>query len=110
MNIGFLSCMILVPIFGVMGTVFAVLKGKSAKLVSGFNSFSKKEQDLYDKDYLARDMRNQCFGWTGIMLIGAITSLLWTYCAIVAYFVWGFFFFKEVHLDAHKAFRKYLLK
>lgn len=109
-NIGFVCCIVLVPIFGTIGILFAVLKEKSVKLISGFNSFSKKEQDLYDKNYLARDMRNQCFSWAGIMLIGALASLLWTYCAIAAYIVWGIFFFKEVHFDAHKAFKKYLLK
>lgn len=110
MNISFIVCIIMVPIFGIMGVVFALLKGKSAKLVSGFNYLSKEEQDLYDKEYLAKDMRNQCFIWAGTMLIGALLSLVFSYCAIVAYIVLGILIFKEVHFDVHKAFKKYLLK
>lgn len=110
MNIGFISCIVMFLIFGCLGSVFALLKGTSAKFVSGFNSLSKAEQDLYDKEYLARDMRNQCFLWAGIMLIGALVALVNSYCAIGAYVVWGILFFKEVHLDTHRAFKKYLMK
>lgn len=111
MNLGFLSCIILVPCFGLMGCFFAVRKEKSAKFVSGFNTLSKDEQAMYDKAYMARDMRNSCFLWAGIMLAGALLSLILTpYLAIAAYLIWGFFFFKDVHFDPHKAFEKYLLK
>ena len=59
----------------IFGILFAVLKEKSAKLVSGFNSMPKKKQEKYDKAYIARDMRNQCFVRSAIMLAGAILSL-----------------------------------
>ena len=36
-------------------------KEKATKFVSGFNSFSKEEQALYDKAHISRDIRNQCF-------------------------------------------------
>ena len=36
MLIGFYMCIILVPCFAVLALVFAVFKGKSAKLISGF--------------------------------------------------------------------------
>ena len=109
MNIGFWSCIVLVPIFALMGIVFGILKGKSAKLVSGFNTLPKEEQERYDKEYLARDMRNSCFLWTGIMLAGAVLSCLVTsYMAIGAYIIWLIMFFKDVHMDARKTFEKYL--
>ena len=49
MNIGFWSCFVLVPVFGVMGVVFGLLKEKSSKFVSGFNMLPKEEQERYDK-------------------------------------------------------------
>ena len=49
MNIGFWSCIILVIPFLIIGVLFAIFKEKAAKFVSGFNSFSKEEQVLYDK-------------------------------------------------------------
>ena len=112
MNIvGFWACGVLVIPFGIIGILFAVFKEKAAKFVSGFNSFSKEEQALYDKVRISRDIRNQCFTWTVIMLIGAILSYFVTpYMAILAFIIWLVLFFKEVYLDNHKAFEKYLLK
>lgn len=111
MNIGFWSCIVLVPCFVTIGLLFAIYKEKSSKFISGFNTLSEKEQALYDKAYLTRDMRNSCFIWAAIMLIGALISHLVTpYFAIVAYIVWGILFFKDVHSDPKKAFKKYLLK
>lgn len=111
MNIGFWMCIVLVPGFAFIGLLFGIFKERSARFVSGFNTLSEKEQTLYDKAYIARDIRNSCFVWTAIMIIGAFGSLfLTTHLAIVAYIVWGIVFFKDVHFDAHKAFEKYLLK
>lgn len=81
------------------------------EFVAGFNTLSEEEQDLYDKAYISRDIRNQCFTWSAIMLIGAVLSYFVTpYMAILAYIVWLVLFFKDVHWDNHKAFEKYLLK
>lgn len=111
MNIGFLMCGILVIPFLIIGALFAIFKEKAAKFVSGFNSLSKKEQALYDKAYISRDIRNQCFTWSVIMIIGALLSYFVTsYMAIPAFTIWGIIFFKEVHFDTRKAFEKYLLK
>lgn len=112
MNIvGFWTCGVLVIPFGIIGILFAIFKEKAAKFVSGFNSLSKKEQALYDKAQISRDIRNQCFIWSVIMLIGAVLSYFITpYMAILAFIIWLFLFFKDVHLDNHKAFEKYLLK
>lgn len=111
MNIGFGICGVLVIPFLIMGVLFAIFKEKATKFVSGFNSLSKEEQALYDKAYISRNMRNQCFTWTAIMFIGAVLSYFVTsYMAIPAVIIWLIVFFKEVHLDNHKAFEKYLLK
>ena len=100
MNIGFWSCIILVIPFMIIGVLFAVFKEKAAKFVSGFNSFSKEEQALYDKAHISRDIRNQCFVWTIIMLAGALLSCFLTpYMAIPAYIIWLILFFREVHFD-----------
>ena len=95
----------------IIGVLFAIFKEKAAKFVSGFNSFSKEEQALYDKAHISRDIKNQCFTWAGIMLVGAVLSYFLTpYIAIPAFIIWFVLFFKEVHFDTHKAFEKYLLK
>ena len=89
MNIGFWSCIILVIPFLIIGVLFAIFKEKAAKFVSGFNSFSKEEQAMYDKAQISRDIRNQCFIWTVIMLAGATLSCFLTpYMAIPAYIIW----------------------
>ena len=110
MNIGFLACIIMVPCFVIIALIFAIGKEKSAILISGFNSLPKKERDQYDQAQMAADMRNSFALWSLIMLIGAIASLISAYFAITAYIVWIILFFREVHLDAHKAFDKYLIK
>lgn len=111
MNQGVWICIILVPGFLIFGILFAVFKEKSVKFVAGFNFFSEEEQKKYDKAYIARDLRNSFFIWSAVMLAGAILSLLITpYSAIAAYIIWGVLFFRDLHIDLHKAFEKYLLK
>lgn len=111
MNWGFWICVCVVPCFLILGIMFAVLKERSAKFVSGFNSLSEEEQKMYDKAQIAKDMRNSCFLWSAVMTAGAALSCFLTpYMAVAAYVVWGVLVFKDVHLDAHKAFEKYLLK
>lgn len=111
MNIGFWSCIVLAIPFAVLGVLFTVFKEKAAKFISGFNSLSKEEQALYDKTCISRDMRNQCFTWTAIMIAGAVLSYFITpYLAIPTYIIWLILFFRNVHFDTHKAFGKYLLK
>ena len=55
-------------------------------------------------------MRNSLFVWAAVMLAGAAGSrFISGYFAVAAYVVWIVLFFREVHLDARKAFEKYLL-
>ena len=101
MNVGFWLCIVLVPGFLLTGIVFAVLKERGAKFVSGFNTLPEA--------WIVKDIRNSSFIWSAIMLVGAILSYFFTsYMAVAAYIIWGIWFFKDVHWDAHKAFKKYL--
>ncbi len=111
MNIGFTMCAILVIPFLIMGVLFAIFKEKAAVWISGFNSIRKEEQDNYDKAAISRDMRDQCFIWTVVMLAGALLSyFISPFLAIPTYIVWLVLFFRNVHLDYRKAFEKYLIK
>ncbi len=109
MNIGFWMCIVLIPIWMLMAAVFGILKEKSAMLISGFNTLPAAERKLYDRAAMARDMRNSCCIWTIVMAAGAFGSYFFTpYAAGAAYIIWLVLFFKNVKLDAHKAFEKYL--
>lgn len=111
MNIGFWMCVALGVLFMIIGLPFVIFKEKAAKFVSGFNTLSKEKQRLYDKAYISRDMRNQCFIWAVIMFIGAVLSYFVTpYMAIPAFIIWLVVFFKQIYLDLDKAFEKYLIK
>ena len=96
-------------LFLIIGIMFALLKEKGAKYVSGFSTLNHPEK--YDKAYISLDMRNQCFTYALILFLGAILSyFISDYIAIPTYVIWGIVFFKSVHLDAEKAFEKYLIK
>lgn len=108
MNIGFCTCTILALLFLILSIIFALLKEKGANYVSGFNTLNHPEK--YDKAYISRDMRNQCFIYFVILSIGAVLSnFISSYIAIPTYIIWAIIFFKSVHLDAEKAFEKYLI-
>lgn len=109
MNIGFVACIILAVLFLIIGIVFALLKEKGAKYVSGFRTLNHPEK--YDKASISLDIRNQCFTYSLILFLGAILSyFISAIIAIPAYVIWVIVFFKSVHLDAEKAFEKYLIK
>ena len=108
MNAGAAACAIALLLFLIVGILFALLKGKAALLISGFNTLSQQERAQYDTDRMASDMRNSCFLWAAIMAIGCLLSWLVTpYLAIAAYIVWLVLFFKEVRSDPSDAFGKY---
>ena len=108
MNIGFYMCGILVIPFAAIGVLFAIFKEKAAVFVSGFNSLPKKEQTMYDRAHISRDVRNLCFVWAALMLLVAALSYFFSaYMAVPAFVIWLILFFRDVHLDARKAFEKY---
>ena len=109
MNVGFMACIVLAILFLIMGIIFALLKDKGAQYVSGFSTLNHPEK--YDKASISLDMRNQCFTYALILFLGAILSyFISDYIAIPIYIIWAILFFKSVHLDAEKAFEKYLIK
>jgi len=111
MNIGCYFCGILVIPFAAIGVLFAIFKEKAAVFVSGFNSLPKKEQAMYDRTHISRDVRNQCFTWAVIMLIGtALSYFVSPYMAVPAFAIWLILFFRDVHFDARKAFERYLIR
>ena len=94
--------------FLILVIMFALLKEKGAQFVSGFRILNHPEK--YDKANISRDMRNQCFIYFVILSIGAVLSnFISSYIAIPTYIIWTIIFFKSVHLDAEKAFEKYLI-
>lgn len=109
MNIGFVACIVLAILFLIIGILFSLLKDKGAKYVSGFRTLNHPEK--YDKAYISLDIRNQCFTYSLILFLGAILSyFISDYIAMPTYIIWAILFFKSVHLDAEKAFEKYLIK
>ena len=105
MNIGFILMGISCLLFLLLALLFAILKGKAAILISGFNTIPKYQRELYDQDRMSRDQRNAFLIWAGI---GAILSyFISQYMAVIAFIVWLIVFFKDVHLDEEKAFGKY---
>lgn len=111
MNIGFWSCMMFVPFFAVFALIFYIGKEKVTGLLAGFNNLPEKERALYDRARMAKDSARDFAVWALIMFIGALVSQwISQYAAIVAYVVWLVLLFKDMHLDARKAFEKYLLK
>ena len=108
MNIWGIICLTLAVIFSILAAVFALLKEKGALLISGFNTLSREEREKYDKKKISVDMRNSLFIWAIILFLGAILSYyISKYCAIIAIIIWIVIFFKDVHIDSEKAFRKY---
>lgn len=95
MNIGFWLCGVLVIPFVIIGVLFAIFKEKAAKFVSGFNSLPKEEQALYDKAHISRDIKNQCFTWAGIMLVGAVLSYFLTPYMAIRLLLFGSFYFSK---------------
>ena len=110
MNIGFWSCMMLVPFFALFALIFYIGKEKATGLLAGFNNLPEKERALYDRARMAKDSAGDFAVWALIMFIGALVSQWISPYAIVAYVVWVVLLFKDMHLDARKAFEKYLLK
>ena len=108
MNIGVIVCLILALFFSVLSSIFALLKEKSAILISGFNSISKEEREKYDKRKMSIDMRNSLFIWAIILFLGAILSYyISKYCAIIAIVIWLVIFIKHFYIYPEKAFEKY---
>lgn len=104
----FYTCLILSVIFLIIAGVLTILGDKGAMLISGFNTLSKAQRDLYDKSRLVKSMRNSLLLWVLILGIGAILSyFISQYFGVISFIIWIIVFFKDFHWDAQKAFEKY---
>ncbi len=106
------SCIAVSVIFWIMAAVFAVLKGKAAILISGFNTMPKEQREQYDRERMSRDMRNTLALWAAVSGAGGVLAHLFSSAsmAVISMIVVLILFFREVHLDEEKAFGKYKLK
>ena len=94
-----------------MALIFFIGKEKATGLLAGFNNLPKKEQAQYDRARMAKDTARDFAVWAVIMLAGTMASwLISQYAAFLAYLVWIVLLCKDIHMDARKAYRKYLLK
>ena len=108
MNIGTMTCIIMAGFFLIFAIIFALLKEKGAMLISGFNTLPKEQREKYDKLSMSKDMRNLCFVWCILFVVGGVLSYIVSkYVTIIAFVIWLFFFIREVHFDPEKAFGKY---
>lgn len=112
MDIWAKTCMGMSIFFWLMALLFAVLKGKAAILISGFNTMPKEQRKRYDTEKMSRDQRNLFVLWAVITGAGGFLSHLTSSrnVAVIAVVIWVAAFFREVHLDEDKAFGKYRIK
>lgn len=106
-NIGCTSCLVMAVFMLILALFFHIKKDKAARYISGFSSYPKDKQKMYDLKKMSLDMRNLYLQLSLITIIGALLSLIHQAFAILAFIVWIIRFFKEVHLDDEKAFSKY---
>ncbi len=99
-------------IFLGMALLFAVLKGKAAILIAGFNTMPKEQRKQYDTERMSKDQRNAFVLWAVILGSGSLLSFLTSSqnAAVLSGIIWLIAFFRDVHLDEEKAFGKYRLK
>ena len=108
MNIGAITCSLLGGLFLLLWLLFAALGERAALLISGFNTLPPEKRAQYDVSRMCRDQRNAFLLWAAVLAAGAALSLLVSQLFAVATFaVWLVLFFRDVHLDAEKAFGKY---
>lgn len=95
-------------IFGLLSSIFGILKGSGAMLISGFSNISKENREKFNKERMSLDMKNSLFIWVVILLLGGVGSyFISKYFAYIAIVIWIILFFKDVHIDPNKAFNKY---
>ena len=108
MNTGFISCGGACLLCLLFALIFTVFKGKSAMLISGFNTMPKEKRELYDTEKMCRDQRNAFLIWAAVLGTGAVLSYcISNYFAAAAFVIFLIIFLKDVHIDEAKAFEKY---
>jgi hypothetical protein len=110
-NIGFCTCISILPVFIIFSLVFHFAGEKSLSLISGFNSFSEEQRAEYDTAKLIKDYRNNFIIWSLLMVAGAVFSYFISgYCAIPAFIILMISVFKDFHMFPEDAFSKYKIK
>lgn len=90
------------------GAVFTAPGESAVRLISGFGSLPPEKRALYDTRRMRRGRRNSFLLWAAIFASGAALSLFAAQgLAVSAFGVWPILFFKDVRLDAEKAFARY---
>jgi len=111
MSIGAMICIILAIFFLALASTFALLKEKSAMLISGFNTLPKERRGLYDQKKMSLDYRNMIAFWSALFFIGALLSQsIHAYSTILTFIIWPIWLSKEIHLDADKSLAKYKIR
>ena len=110
-NAGVWACASVGLICFLLALLFALMRGKAAILISGFNTIPKSERKKYDREWLSRDHRNLFLKLGVVMVLGALLSwIVASYMSFGAFAVWLILLLREVHLDEEKAFGKYKIK
>lgn len=108
MNIGGILSAIIAFLFLGLAITFGFKKERAVTLLSGFNSFTKDEQENYDRERIYKDKRNSFFLWGIIFLLGALLCFFINkFFVFLAFIIWGFLFLKDFKIDSSKAFEKY---
>ncbi len=98
-------------LFLVFAVIFTVQKEKACRLIGGFNFFSQEQQARYDRAAIARDYKKLFAWWTAGAFLFAVLAFWfawWAFGAAAVLFLISIG--KEMHIDAEKAFEKYMIK
>lgn len=101
---------LLALVMALLALAFGLGKARAARWISGFSTMTPERQRGYDRELMARDMRNLYMELALILLAGAAASLISQYLVIPAFILWALWFFCSVHADQDKAFGKYKIK
>lgn len=82
------ACASLSLIFLILAELFIMLGDKGAMFISGFNTLSKDERELYDKQQLVQATRNSLLLWSIILGIGAVLSyIVSSYAGVISFII-----------------------
>ena len=111
MNAALCLCLALMALlFSAFAAVFAAQKEKACRLIGGFNFFTEEQQKQYDRARIAKDYQKQFTVIAAVLFCGAGASLFlgwWAFGPAIAAML--FLLFRDFHLFADEAFKKYKL-
>lgn len=110
MHICTFAALLLALVMALLALAFGLGKARAARWISGFSTMTPERQRGYDRERMARDMRDLYLKPALILLAGAAASMASRYLVIPAFILWALWFFRSVHVDQDKAFGKYKIK